>query len=73
MTYYNRPIILYMCCAKYLTIGDGGNSQGPYRTFIDDVDPENNKTVCGTRFEVRQGSMSTMLPIHDSNPISTKE
>ena len=38
------------CAPVYLTIGDGGNVEGPYRSFIDDIDPANpaNKTYCET-------------------------
>ncbi|GAX77692.1 hypothetical protein CEUSTIGMA_g5135.t1 [Chlamydomonas eustigma] len=30
------------CGAVYITIGDGGNIEGPYRAFVDQLDPLNN-------------------------------
>ncbi|KAG2485785.1 hypothetical protein HYH03_015496 [Edaphochlamys debaryana] len=34
------------CGPIYITIGDGGNVEGPYRNFVDDVNPATNKTYC---------------------------
>ena len=30
----------------YLTVGDGGNIEGPYRNFVDEINPSTNLTYC---------------------------
>ncbi|KAG2441245.1 hypothetical protein HYH02_010088 [Chlamydomonas schloesseri] len=34
------------CGPIYITIGDGGNVEGPYRNFVDEINPKTNKTYC---------------------------
>ncbi|GAX82085.1 hypothetical protein CEUSTIGMA_g9513.t1 [Chlamydomonas eustigma] len=35
------------CGAVYITMGDGGNIEGPYRFFVDQLDPlQNNSSFC---------------------------
>ncbi|KAG2423817.1 hypothetical protein HXX76_014977 [Chlamydomonas incerta] len=34
------------CGPIYITIGDGGNVEGPYRNFVDEINPNTNKTYC---------------------------
>ena len=34
------------CGPVWLTIGDGGNVEGPYRNFVDEINPATNKTYC---------------------------
>ena len=34
------------CGPVYLTMGDGGNVEGPYRNFVDDLVPGSNVTYC---------------------------
>ncbi|KAG1674589.1 hypothetical protein FOA52_001838 [Chlamydomonas sp. UWO 241] len=34
------------CAPIYVTIGDGGNIEGPVRSFVDGVDPSTGKTFC---------------------------
>eukprot|EP00955_Chlamydomonas_euryale_P069431 360458-Chlamydomonas_euryale.AAC.9 len=44
-----HPIFNYtidQCGPMYFTLGDGGNVEGPYRNFVDQVDPASNKTYC---------------------------
>ncbi|GFR53263.1 hypothetical protein Agub_g16045 [Astrephomene gubernaculifera] len=48
---YERTHPLYKyrpdsCGPVYLTIGDGGNVEGPYRNFVDELNPATNKTYC---------------------------
>ena len=50
---YNRD----PCGTMHVTIGDGGNIEGPYRNFIDDIFPYTNTTYC----EVLRGASSGPL------------
>ncbi|KAL6758152.1 Metallo-dependent phosphatase-like protein [Haematococcus lacustris] len=34
------------CAPMHVVIGDGGNTEGPYRNFVDEVSPLTNKTYC---------------------------
>lgn len=34
------------CAPAYLTVGDGGNVEGLYRNFVDEVNPNTGKTYC---------------------------
>ncbi|PNH09476.1 Purple acid phosphatase 15 [Tetrabaena socialis] len=34
------------CGPMYIVIGDGGNVEGPYRNFVDEINPATNKTYC---------------------------
>ncbi|KXZ54062.1 hypothetical protein GPECTOR_5g17 [Gonium pectorale] len=34
------------CGPIYVTIGDGGNVEGPYRNYVDEINPATNKTYC---------------------------
>jgi len=54
-----HPVYNYarnMCGPVYLTMGDGGNTEGPYRSFVDSINPATNKTFC------EGGNPSYMLP-----------
>lgn len=33
------------CGPIFVTIGDGGNIEGPYRNFVDQINPNTNKTA----------------------------
>ena len=33
------------CGPMYITIGDGGNVEGPYRNYVDEINPATNATV----------------------------
>ena len=33
------------CGPMYITIGDGGNIEGPYRNYVDEINPATNATV----------------------------
>ena len=39
------------CGPVYITIGDGGNVEGPYRSFVDDIVPGTNLTFCQAGFQ----------------------
>ena len=39
------------CGPVYITIGDGGNVEGPYRSFVDDIVPGTNQTFCQAGFQ----------------------
>ena len=39
------------CGPVYVTIGDGGNVEGPYRSFVDDIVPGTNLTFCQAGFQ----------------------
>ena len=44
-----HPVYQYQrndCGPVYVTIGDGGNIEGPYRDFVDDLVPGSNVTYC---------------------------
>jgi len=44
-----HPVYKYKldnCGPVWLTIGDGGNVEGPYRNFVDEIDPATKKTFC---------------------------
>ncbi len=44
-----HPVYQYQlsdCGPVYITIGDGGNIEGPYRNFVDDIVPGSNATYC---------------------------
>ena len=45
------------CGAIHVVIGDGGNIEGPYRNFVDDIFPYTNTTYC----EILKGSSSSQL------------
>ncbi|KAL6761255.1 Metallo-dependent phosphatase-like protein [Haematococcus lacustris] len=34
------------CAPIYVTVGDGGNVEGPYRNYVDEINPDTNKTYC---------------------------
>jgi len=44
-----HPVYRYSrdaCAPMYVTVGDGGNIEGPVRHFVDDVDPATGRTYC---------------------------
>lgn len=51
------------CGPVYITIGDGGNVEGPYRNFVDEKVPNSptNATYCDASF-ARKPSAPTMAP-----------
>ena len=44
------------CGPMYITIGDGGNIEGPYRNYVDEINPATNATV---------GSTTLCIPLHE--------
>ncbi len=58
-----------MCGPMYVTIGDGGNLEGPYRSFIDEQDKrydDQNVTFCEVGLELqvegRGGGVASGVP-----------
>ena len=45
-THPMRNYKLDNCGPVYLTVGDGGNIEGPYRNFVDEINPATNLTYC---------------------------
>jgi hypothetical protein len=50
------------CGPAYITIGDGGNIEGPYRNFVDELVPGTSTTFCANSFSTTNASYYPGVP-----------
>jgi len=51
------------CGPAYITIGDGGNVEGPYRNFVDELVPGTTTTFCANAWAASLSAAPTNSPI----------
>lgn len=64
----DRRYQLNTCGPSYVALGDGGNVEGVYRNFVDEVDKSTNKTFCERSHMHRFNNNTDSLPGYQSAP-----